>query len=64
MMRHELVGKIMIEFVPFGARMYAYRKTDGKLKDKRCKETKSVQSLKALLLVTIRSACLQVKQYT
>ena len=43
MMRHELVGKIMIEFVPFGARMYAYRKIDGKLKDKRCKETKSVQ---------------------
>ena len=54
--------------------MYAYReldahrKLDKKLEDKHCKDTKKVCSrekpLNILWLMTIRLACLGVKQYT
>ena len=40
MVEDELGGKIMTEFVALRAKMYAYRKTDKKLEDKRCKGTK------------------------
>ena len=62
----------MTEFVALRAKMYAYRKIDRLVAqhehfvaydEKCCKGTKSVWFLKALCLMTIRSACLMVKQY-
>ena len=40
MMKGELGGKIITEFVELREKIYAYRKTDKKLEDKCCKSTK------------------------
>ena len=65
-MKDELGGKVMTEFVTLRAKMYAYKKIDRykKVEEKRCKGTKSVWLLKVLGLMTIRPSCLMVKQYT
>ena len=40
MMKDELAGKIMIQFVALRAKMYAYGKIDKGAEEKRCKGTK------------------------
>ena len=72
LMKDELGGKIMTEFVALRAKMYAYKKIGHlaaqherkKVEEKRCKGTKKCVVAKALRLMTIRPACLMVKQYT
>ena len=39
-MKHELGGKTVTEFVALRAKMYAYRKIDKNVEEKRCKGTK------------------------
>ena len=71
-MKDELGGKIMTEFAALGAKMYAYKKIGHlaaqherkKVEEKRCKGTKKCVVAKALRLMTIRPACLMVKQHT
>ena len=63
LMKDELGGKITAEFVALRAKMYAYRKIDKEVEEKRCKGTKSVSFLNALHLMTTRPACLMVKRY-
>ena len=62
----------MTEFVALRAKMYAYRKIDRLVAQQSilwpvmksaAKAQKSVWFLKALCLMTIRPACLMVKQY-
>ena len=40
LLKDELGGKIMTEFVALRSKMYAYRKTDNEVEEKRCKGTK------------------------
>ena len=61
-MKDELGGKMMTEFVALRAKMYAYRKIDKEMEEKRCKGTKRVWFLKALRLMTTRPICLMVTQ--
>ena len=63
LMKDELGGKIMTEFVALRAKMYAYRKIDKEVEEKCCNGTKSVSFLKALRLTIIRPTCLMAKQY-
>ena len=57
LMKDELGGKIMTEFVALRPKLYAYRKLDGK-EDKKCKGIKSVWLKRPLDLMITRSAYL------
>ena len=61
-MKDELGGKIMIEFVAWRAKVYAYRKIGKKNGGERCKGTKKCVVAEGLRSMTIRPVCLIVKQ--
>ena len=63
-MKDELRGKTMTEFVTWMAKMHAYRNLGKKLKDKHFKYTKRCVVKKNLTFDNYKTFCLTVKQYT
>ena len=63
MMKEELVGKIMAEFVALWAKIYEQRKLDEKLEYHRCKGTKKNVVTGNLTFNHYKVCCLTVKQY-
>ena len=64
LMKDELGGKIMTEFVALRAKMYTYRKIDKEVEEKRYKGTKKCVVSESLTFDDYKPACLMAKQYT
>ena len=64
LMKDELGGKTMTDFVALRAKMYAYKRQKKKWKKSTAKAQKRVWFLKGLRLMTTRPAYLMWKQYT
>ena len=63
-MKDELGGKIMTEFVALRAKMYAYRKIDKEVEEKRCKGTKKCVVSEGLTFDDYKTCLFDGKQYT
>ena len=64
LLKDELGGKTITEFVALRAKMYAYRKIDKEVEEKHCKGTKKcVVSEDLTFDDCARPACLMVKRY-
>ena len=61
LMKDELGGKIMTEFVALRAKMYAYRKIDKEVEEKRCKGTKKCVVSEGLTFDEYRTGLLDGK---